>query len=207
MEVPLPTDDSTITDDLLAATKRGDDKALEKLLTRHRAYLRQVVDVRLEPALRPRVDASDVVQETLLVASRRIDEFIAHRPMSFRVWLRRKAIERLVDARRRHLALKRDARRDFAISDASSMAIARGLFRDSAGKSVLRRERSEHVCGAMAQLSTPDQEIILLRHAEGLSNAEAAEVLEIDPRAASKRYGRALGRLSTELRKLGLQSM
>jgi RNA polymerase sigma-70 factor (ECF subfamily) len=59
----------------------------------------------------------------------------------------------------------------------------------------------------MAQLSAPDQEIILLRHAEGLCNSEIAEVLEIDPRAASKRYGRAIGRLSTELRRLGFHSM
>jgi RNA polymerase sigma-70 factor (ECF subfamily) len=207
MEVPLPTDDSTITDDLLAAAGQGDDKALEKLLTRHRAYLRQVVDVRLEPALRPRVDASDVVQETLLVASRRIDEFIADRPMSFRVWLRCKAIERLVDARRRHLALRRDARRDFTITDASSLAIAGNLLHASSSNPAMRRELAERVRSALGGLSELDQEIILLRHAEGLSNAESAEVLEIDPRAASKRYGRALAHLSSELRRLGFRSL
>jgi RNA polymerase sigma-70 factor (ECF subfamily) len=199
--------DSTSTDALLAAAARGDNAAIGQLMSRHRAYLRRVVDVRMDAALRPRIDPSDVVQETLAVASRRLDDFIARRPTTFRVWLRRKAIEGLVDARRTHLALKRDIRRDNSISDASSLAIARGLFRESTGHSAMRRELSDQVREAMARLSEADQEVILLRHAEGLSNAEAAEVLEVDPGTASKRYGRAIGRLSAALRKMGVESM
>jgi RNA polymerase sigma-70 factor (ECF subfamily) len=199
--------DSTSTDALLAAAARGDNAAIGQLMSRHRAYLRRVVDVRMDAALRPRIDPSDVVQETLAVASRRLDDFIARRPTTFRVWLRRKAIEGLVDARRTHLALKRDIRRDNSISDASSLAIARGLFRESTGHSAMRRELSDQVREAIARLSEADQEVILLRHAEGLSNAEAAEVLEVDPGTASKRYGRAIGRLSAALRKMGVESM
>jgi RNA polymerase sigma-70 factor (ECF subfamily) len=203
----LSTANSTTTDVLLAAAAGGDDDALEQLLARHRPYLRQVVDLRLEPALRARVDASDIVQETLVVASRRIDDFIARRPTSFRMWLRRKAIERLIEARRKHLADKRDARRDLSITDASSMAIAESLLHGGTGDVALRQELADRVRGAVSLLSEQDQEIVLLRHAEGLSNIEAAEVLEIDPRAASKRYGRAIGRLSVELRKLGFRSI
>jgi RNA polymerase sigma-70 factor (ECF subfamily) len=203
----LSTANSTTTDVLLAAAAGGDDDALEQLLARHRPYLRQVVDLRLEPALRARVDASDIVQETLVVASRRIDDFIARRPTSFRMWLRRKAIERLIEARRKHLAYKRDARRDLSITDASSMAIAESLMHGGTGDAALRQELADRVRGAVSLLSEQDQEIVLLRHAEGLSNSETAEVLEIDPRAASKRYGRAIGRLSVELRKLGFRSI
>jgi RNA polymerase sigma-70 factor, ECF subfamily len=206
-ELTVSIADSTSTDALLTAIADGDRTAVDELLARHRGYLRRVVDVRMDAALRPRVDPSDVVQETLAVASRRLDDFLARRPTSFRIWLRRKAIERLVDARRKHLALKRDARRDNSISDASSLAIARGLLRESVGHAAIRRELSEQVREAMTQLAEIDQEIILLRHAEGLTNVEAAEVLEVDPGAASKRYGRAIGRLSAELRKMGVQSL
>jgi RNA polymerase sigma-70 factor (ECF subfamily) len=199
--------DSTSTDALIAAIADGDHAAVDELLARHRAYLRRMVDVRMDAAMRPRVDPSDIVQETLTVASRRLGDFIERRPTSFRIWLRRKAIERLVEARRKHLALKRDARRDNSISDASSLAIARGLFRESAGHAAMRRELSEQVRRAMTQLNELDQEIILLRHAEGLSNVEAAEVLEVDPGTASKRYGRAIARLSAELRRMGVQSL
>jgi RNA polymerase sigma-70 factor (ECF subfamily) len=198
---------SATTDSLLTAAARGDDRALELLLARHRPYLRQLVAVRLEPELQSRVDASDIVQETLVVASRRIDDFLARRPTTFRVWLRRKAIERLVEARRRHLALKRDARRDLSITDASSLAIAGGLSHGGISDAIVRQELVHTVREAVGRLSEHDQEIVLLRHAEGLSNAEAAEVLEIDPRAASRRYGRAIGRLSSELRNLGLKSL
>jgi RNA polymerase sigma-70 factor (ECF subfamily) len=203
----LSTANSTVTEALLAAAAEGDDTALEKLLARHRPYLRQVVSVQLEPALRARVDASDIVQETLVVASRRMDDFLARRPTSFRIWLRRKAIERLVDARRRHLGLKRDARRDLSVTDASSLAIAGNLIHHGTDDAAVRRELANQVQEALVRLSDQDQEIMLLRHAEGLTNAEAAEVLEIDPRAASKRYGRAIGRLSSELRKMGFESI
>jgi RNA polymerase sigma-70 factor (ECF subfamily) len=196
-----------VTEALLAAAAEGDDTALEKLLARHRPYLRQVVRVQLEPALRARVDASDIVQETLVVASRRMDDFLARRPTSFRIWLRRKALERLVDARRRHLGLKRDARRDLSVTDASSLAIARNLIHKSADHAAMRQELVDQVREALVRLSEADQEIVMLRHAEGLTNAEAAEVLELDPRAASKRYGRAIRRLSTELHKMGFETM
>ena len=42
-----------------------------------------------------------------------------------------------------------------------------------------------------------------MRHAEGLSNGDVAELLEMDPKTASKRYGRALQRLAVQLAGLG----
>jgi RNA polymerase sigma-70 factor (ECF subfamily) len=40
-----------------------------------------------------------------------------------------------------------------------------------------------------------DREVLALRHFEQLSNAEAAQVLGLEPSAASKRYVRALQRI------------
>jgi RNA polymerase sigma-70 factor (ECF subfamily) len=48
----------------------------------------------------------------------------------------------------------------------------------------------------LEQLPELDREVIALRHFEELSNIETAEYLGIDPSAASKRYLRALKRLS-----------
>lgn len=200
-------DDSSATDRLLTAVEQGDDRAREELLGRHRPFLRQVVAVRLDPAMRRRVDASDIVQETLVAASRRLDEFVRDRPVSVRVWLRRNAMERLIESRRRHLADRRDARREVVVTDASSMAIANTLLHKSMHDTLQRREILTRVRESIARLAEVDREIILLRHAEGLSNQEAAEVLGVDSGTASKRYGRALARLSTELRKLGIRSL
>ena len=42
------------------------------------------------------------------------------------------------------------------------------------------------------QLSEIEQEVLLMRTVEGLSNQEVAQILDIAPATASKRYGRAL---------------
>jgi RNA polymerase sigma-70 factor (ECF subfamily) len=79
------------------------------------------------------------------------------------------------------------------------MAITQKLLRGGPGRSAVHREVAAQVRSALGKLCEKDQEILLLRHSEGLTNAEAAVVLDIDPRAASKRYGRAVARLSKEL--------
>lgn len=57
----------------------------------------------------------------------------------------------------------------------------------------------------MSQLSELDQEILLLRSFEGLTNQEAAQVLGIEPVAASRRLGRALLRLRKLLQECGVR--
>jgi len=191
------------TEDLLDLVAQGDPEALDSLIARHREYLRRVVDARMEPSLRQKLDASDVVQETLAVASRRIDDYLTRRPATFRLWLRAKALEQLIDARRHHHAQKRTLERDVCISDASSLALARAFAGSEPADRMLRREAAGQVRQALAALTPPDQEILVMRHGEGLSNNETAELLHVDPKTASKRYGRALQRLATQLSKLG----
>ena len=199
-----PTSNSSKTDELLAGVARGDAGALDQLLGEHRDYLRRLLDARMEPGLRRRVDPSDIIQETLLVANRRIDDYLARRPTTFRLWLRRKTLERLVEARRAHFAQKRALNRESPLTDASSMAIARHLMAERPSAVMMRRELSEHVHEAMLTLSDSDREILVLRNVEHLTNAEMAELLQIDQKTASKRYGRAILRLSNELSRMGV---
>ena len=197
------TNDSDVTRELLRRIHNGDNDALQELLETQRDYLRRLVDLRMENELRGRVDPSDVVQETLIVISRRVDDFIVRQPTSFRLWVRRKAIERLIEVRRKHLADKRSVRRELKLSDASSMAVARGFMAGLPNRSLERREMVNRVRGAIEELGELDREVILLRHVEELSNHEVAEILDIDPDTASKRYGRAVRRLATKMNELG----
>src|SRR3954464_11554839 len=64
--------DSSETQHLLQQTAAGDRDRFPRLFARHRAYLRQVVELRLDPRVRARVDPSDVVQETQMEAFRRL---------------------------------------------------------------------------------------------------------------------------------------
>jgi RNA polymerase sigma-70 factor (ECF subfamily) len=60
--------DSAETERLLQEARDGRAEAFDRLFARHRPYLRRVISLRLDPRLRPRVDASDIIQETQLVA-------------------------------------------------------------------------------------------------------------------------------------------
>jgi RNA polymerase sigma-70 factor (ECF subfamily) len=195
---------SARTDELLKSIAEGDAGALERLLGEHRDYLRRLLEARMEPRLRQRVDPSDIIQETLLVASRRIDDYLDRRPTTFRLWLRRKTLERLVDARRQHFALKRAVDRESPLNDASSLAIARHLLSARPSAALMRQELAGQVRDAMLTLSESDREVLILRNAEHLTNAEVAQLLEIEPKTASKRYGRAILKLSEHLSQMGV---
>lgn len=201
-----PSTNSTKTDELLRSVAAGDKKALDQLLDQQRDYLRRLLEARMEPGLRKRVDPSDIIQEALLVASNRIDDYLERNPTTFRLWLRRKTLERLVDARRTHFAQKRTVKRESPFTDASSLAIARHLLSDRPSAAIMRQELGDQVREAMLHLSESDREILILRNAEHLTNQEVADLLEIDQKAASKRYGRAILRLSEQLSRLGVSN-
>jgi RNA polymerase sigma-70 factor (ECF subfamily) len=115
----------------------------------------------------------------------------------FRLWLRRIANDRLVMLRRRHLgAARRTVKRDVPLPDEVAQLV-RPLIdpRPGAGEQLARRELDRRVRQALARLGEADREALLLRNIEGLSNQETAQVLGIEPAAASQRYGRAILRL------------
>ena len=188
--------ESTTTDHLLHAVSEGNNSALGELIRLHLPYMKRIVELRIAPELKSRVDASDVVQETQIVVIRRIDEFVSKRPASFRVWLRSRVIEQLADQYRRHVSAEmRSVRRERCFSDVSSMAIARTLLSEAPSKVLQKKELAGRVCELIESLRDIDREVLTLRHAEGLTNSEMAEALSIDPTTARKRYGRALRRL------------
>jgi RNA polymerase sigma-70 factor (ECF subfamily) len=187
---------------LLQQVSRGSRPALDELLARHRPAIRWLVELRLDPKLRQRLDPSDVVQETQAEAVRRIDAYLRDRPVPFALWLRRIAYDRLIMLRRKHVdAGRRAVTRDLPLPDRSSVELGRRLLAHSATPSeqLVRRELGERVRQAIAGLDESDREIILMRNYEGLTNQEIAQLLDIEPSAASRRYGRALLRLRVAL--------
>ncbi len=195
------------TDQLLVAMATGDRSALDDLLRLYTPYLKRVLQIRISPELSTRVDVSDVLQETQMVVMRRIEEFVTKRPSSFRVWLRSRAIEQLVVQYRRHVTAEmRTVRREMMFNDASSMAIALTLFSETPSKVLQRQEFAEQVRELIKSLSDNDREILTLRHAEGLTNSEIAEALNIESATVRQRYGRALYRLAEKATAAGLEA-
>ncbi len=198
--------DSTETRALLDQVKAGDVRAFDRLFARYRPGLRAFIDLRLDAKVRPRVDPSDVVQETQLEAFRRMDDFLERRPMPFRLWLRKTAYERLLKVQRYHAAARRSVGRDVGLPERSSLLLARPFLASGAspGQRVATRETVRRVREAVGRLPDADREILLLRNVEELSYEEVGCLLDIDPAAARKRYGRALLRLRHALIEQGL---
>src|SRR5437016_890751 len=95
-EIPEPAmaANSPETQELLDQARRGDARVVERLLADHRAPLRRMIELRLDRALARRVDASDIVQDVLLEASRRLHDYLRDPAMPFHLWLRHIARDR-----------------------------------------------------------------------------------------------------------------
>jgi hypothetical protein len=76
------------TDQLLDRVVQGESSAAAALLSRHEQRLRRMVSLRIDPRLAARVDPSDVVQDTLAEAHRRLIDYAADRRIPFYPWLR-----------------------------------------------------------------------------------------------------------------------
>jgi RNA polymerase sigma-70 factor (ECF subfamily) len=199
--------DSDETRCLLELARSGQRGSVNLLLQRHRPFLRRVVELRLDPRLRARVDPSDVVQEAQLEAGRRMEAYLRQPALPFRLWLRQLAYDHLLKACRRHLgAARRAVSREVSLPDRSSQLLARQLVAapPSPSQHLAQRELARRVREAVSRLTEPDREVVVLRAFEGLSNQETAHLLHIRPDAASQRYGRALLRLRQFLVDLGI---
>jgi RNA polymerase sigma-70 factor (ECF subfamily) len=182
---------------------KGDRGALAELFNQHRDRLRRMVELRLDPRLRARLDASDVVQDAFLDVAGDLDAYLADPKLPALLWLRLHVGRRLTTLHRQHLGTAmRDAGREIsiyhgALPEASSAALASMLLgrHTSPTQAAQRAERMLRVQEALNSLDPIDREVLALRHFEQLARAEAALVLGITQDAAAKRYFRALKRL------------
>jgi RNA polymerase sigma-70 factor (ECF subfamily) len=199
--------DSAQTCGLLGQLAQGHRQALGDLLQRYRRRLHAFVEARLDPRVRARVDPSDVVQEVQLEVAQRMGDFLDRRPMPFHLWVRKTAYERLLKARRDHRQrARRSVDREEALPERSSLLLAKPLLAGgpSPSQHLAAREFADRVGRAVAELAEADREVLLMRHMEGLSYADIACLLDVEPDAARKRYGRALLRLRKVLKDHGL---
>jgi RNA polymerase sigma-70 factor (ECF subfamily) len=191
--------DQEETQVLLNGARQGDVDAVNRLMDRHRESLARMVQCRLHRGVERRADASDVVQEALLVASRRLADYLQDPRMPFHAWLRQIALDRLADEYRRQLADKRNVAREQgpAVEQRSSLdPIAQlGDLNPTPAAMMMRKELAAQFQQAVDQLSDDSREIILMRHVEQLTNSQAAELLGLSEPAAGMRYVRALRQL------------
>ena len=191
---------------LLARAAGGDVDAWGVLLARHQERLQSIISFRLDPRLRGRLDAADVMQDAFIAATARRAEFFGQRSQSLFLWLRWMVGNTLLELHRQHLgAQMRDAKRERAFrphaDDASDVTTRAALVAQLTGgvsgpaTAAGRAELKAHLTEALDRMNAIDREVLALRHYEQLTSTEAAQVLGIQERAAAKRYLRALERL------------
>ena len=190
------------TDQLLRSAAGGDSAAIETLLERHRERLRRMIALRLDDRLAARLDASDVVQEALVDAARKLAGYARDRPLPFYPWLHRLAAERLAAVYRQHRRTKtrsvaREEAVDFAWPDSSAQLMVNSLVANDTAPSqaVLREEQRLHVHAALQELAPLDREILMMHYLEDLTFPEIAAILDIGEGAAKMRHLRALRRI------------
>jgi RNA polymerase sigma-70 factor (ECF subfamily) len=206
MSPEIPRPDSEETERLLDLVQAGDRDALGQLLAQQRDRLRGFIDIHLDRPLRARVDPSDALQDTLYKVADRINDFLARRPMPFRLWVLRMARELVANLRRHHYAGVRDIRREADVPDSSAVALANRMVGGGPTPSEMAeaRERAAQVAQAVEQLDCDDREILLLRLVDDLKHDEIADMLEISSEAVRQRYGRALVKLEQSLVTIGI---
>jgi len=209
--MPLPTvhpddppgPDPQPTQVLLDRVRDGDKAAINGLLSRHREAIKRMIDRRMDRVVQHRVDASDIVQDVMLEANRRIGDYLANPTMPFQLWLRHMARDRLIDAHRRHrVAANRSVDREVSLpaggtGDRSAADVVAGIAdRElTPAAAATWHELERRFAAAVEQLEEDDRQIVLLRHFEHLSTADAAAALGLSKPAAGMRYLRAMRRL------------
>lgn len=197
-------DDATIR-----RARGGDRAAMVALFQQLEPSLLRLVRMRLDPALRRRLDPADVVQQAWIDAVERFPSWCARPELPFQVWARLVTSEALSRAHRHHLGARMrdamlEARRIDSRASVSAAALTDELVAGSTSptQAARREEVRSRVLAALEELDEVDREIVALRQFEGLSNEDAATELGIDPSAASKRFLRALVRLRPALQLL-----
>jgi RNA polymerase sigma-70 factor (ECF subfamily) len=146
---------------------------------RYRAYLRLLAGLQLGPRLRGKVDASDLVQQTLLEAYQKRDQFRGAGEGERLAWLRRILAHNLADALRAFDQAKRDVDRERSLEAAlagSSLRLGEWLTAPdpSPSREAERHERALQVADALACLPDPQREALVLRYWEEWPLAEIA---------------------------------
>jgi RNA polymerase sigma-70 factor (ECF subfamily) len=180
---------------LLEAARAGSDDALGNALDAFRPYLLLIANRQLDPALRAKVGASDVVQQTFLEARLAFPNFDGGSEQQVRAWLRQILMHNLANVARHYGTDKRQLAREARLGPGEADA-GPSLEPPAEGPTpsaqVMAQERDEALHRAMQRLPDDYRQVITLRHQEHLEWAEVGQRLGRTATAARLLYLRAI---------------
>ena len=176
-------------------------------LERFRSYLMLLARMRLDRKLQGKLDASDVVQQTLLEAHQAVESFRGQNVAAQAAWLRQILARNLANAVRDLSRAKRDVNRERSLQaglDESASQLECWLAADQSSPSqqAERHERALLLAQALTDLPENQREAVVLRHFHGCSLAEIAEELKSTTAAVTGLLQRGLKNLRKSLNEL-----
>jgi RNA polymerase sigma-70 factor (ECF subfamily) len=188
----------------LGRAKDGDREALNRLLERYHERLLRIVRTRMGRDLRRHVDAEDIVNETFVIAARRLVDFVPIDRSSILVWLDKIARRKIGDWRDKIYADIRNPKGEVYIDAENSQTGMKRQFvqaGDSPSTVVSNAELKAMYDAAVAELAEPYRELVLLHeYAECSWEEVAAQTGKPNAHAAQEAYRRARFKLAELLK-------
>ena len=169
-------------------------------LERFRAYLRLLTRLQLGPGWNGWLDPSDLVQQTLLEAYQKRDQFRGRDDTARGAWLRAILARNVTDAIRAQGRQKRDIARERSLEaelEASSVRLGAWLAAEQSTPSqqAVRHEQAVLLANALARLPKSQREALVLHYWQGCSLAEIARRLDRTAEAVAGLLKRGLSHL------------
>jgi RNA polymerase sigma-70 factor (ECF subfamily) len=194
----VPDDDAA---QWLSAARAGSSEAMGQILEACRGYLLLIAQQEIQPDLRAKAGASDLVQQTLLSALGDFDRFQGNSEAEILAWLRQLLLHNLTDFARLYRATdKRQISREVALDTGNPAAQRAANVGSDASPSgeVIAREEARQVQQALERLPEDYRRVLVLRFQEDRSFEEIGRLMNLSANAARKLWLRAIKRMQQE---------
>ena len=173
-------------------------------LDRFRGYLTILARTHLGNRFERRVDASDIVQTTLLEAHEKRGEFRGTANAEMAGWLRKILVNNVADAIRAQVRDKRDIRRERSLEANIEDSFARAdawlaADQSSPSQQLMRSEQHLALADAIARLPSDQGDAIVQYHLRGMSLKELATYFSRSEAAVAGLLHRGLKQLRAVL--------
>jgi RNA polymerase sigma-70 factor (ECF subfamily) len=163
-----------------------------------RQYLMLIAGREISPSLRAKGGASDLVQETMLIARRKLPSVRFESAAQLQAWLRRILLNKLKNFRRTYYVLqKQNLGREIRYEPGGAFDLLATTTTppDRASRGELRRS----LLAAIDKLNPRDREVFSWRHEEGCSFEVIGARLGIGADGGRKIWARAIDKLRDDL--------
>ena len=168
-----------------------------ELLDSYRNYLRLLACASIDSEMQAKLDRSDLVQETLIKAHDRFDQFSGRTEQELAAWLRQILSRQLIDMTRRLRGATRDIHREMSMEqtlEASSLSLGGLITANGTSPSVSaqRRELAVVLADALSEMKPEYREVIMMKNIHDLTWQEIGNRMKRTPAAARMLWTRAL---------------